>query len=350
MSNDRNSYFSRKVTLLNAVATVLIVVLHSESPLRFGMPLDGEHYPLIWAVYVMTLMAVPLFFFTSALLFYRQCEWKDIPTKLKKRFFSLVVPFVLWNVLFVALYFVLSRIPWTASRMNLPTSLDTPRDWLLAIWHTRFTPLWFVKYLIIYCLLSPAILLLLKNRWVALTALIALTAYGFLSRCEDYTLVYWLPAYFAGAMAGRYLYAPGQNEHEPLLANLSSKQRGVTGAACLCLFLGLYVIAVFGEEGWRGYRLLSPILVWLMADLLAGKLIRERFRPKRWMAYTFFIYATHYFLINVLQTMVRTLCPATPFVLTVTFLLSPVVVLLLITAIAKPLSRYRLFRIFTGGR
>lgn len=350
MAYNSRTFFSRKVTFLNTMATVLIVILHSESPLRFGMPLDGEHYPFIWWVYMLTQTAVPLFFFISGLLFYRQCEWRDIPSKLKKRFFSLVIPFFLWNLLFVCLYFVLSRLPFTASRMNLPNTLNTPKDWALAIWHTRFTPLWFVKYLIFYCAFSPLILLVIKNRYVAIAAVLASWVVALLDQLgagNEYSLLYWLPTYLGGAVMGRHVYGKKQHEDGALTVRWPIGALVLLGVA----FLLLYVRAgLYEGQALHLFRLFSPVIIWILTDLLMGGFLKQRFQPRRWMGYTFFIYATHYFIVNVLQTVIRSLLPPSAWVINLTFVFTPVVTLLIIIGMANVLSKYKVYKILTGGR
>lgn len=343
---DRSSYFSRKVVFLNVMATILIVLLHSETPLRFGQELTLESYPFIFCVLHLTDVAVPLFFFISALLFYRKCEWQDIPTKLYRRIFSLLIPFLLWNLIFVAIYFALRKIPFTASRMNLVDSLDTAKDWLLAIWHTKFTPLWFIKYLIFFNLLSPAILLLIKNKWVGMTALLALlVAVGRLG-LGSFSLWYSAPIYLAGALVGRYLYAPGQNDAGPLLKENVDWLKWIFIAA----FAALYIVSLKVEGLVYWYKFAGPIIIWFAVDLLIPNVIGQRWTIKPWMGYTFFIYATHQFLLNVEQALVRSFLPGTPLVLNLTFIVTPVITILAIIFVASFFSKTKVYKVLTGGR
>lgn len=351
MPTNRNTYFSKKVILLNTIATVMIVLLHSETPLRWGQQLDFKTYPFIWAVFTLTQFAVPLFFFISALLFYRDCEWRDIPAKLYRRLFSLLIPFILWNTLFVTVYWALSRIPFSAGKMALATPLDTSQQWISAIWHTRFTPLWFVKYLIYFCLLSPLILLLIKNRWVGIAASIGVLAISIACKWESMTqLFYWLPIYLAGAITGRYLYGPGNDGKYPLFRSISSGKRSAIVVASATVLMAIYVWGLFDETSWVFGRYFGPIIIWFLADLLLPAHFGETFTVRRWMSYTFFIFATHHFLLNVEQALARTYFPATPLVLNLTFVITPVITLFIIILTANFLSRFRIYKLLTGGR
>lgn len=349
----RNSFFSKKVVFLNVIATILIVVLHAETPIRFGQDLALEPHPFIYSVYIFTQTAIPLFFFISGLLFYRSCEWGDIPNKLKRRFFSLVVPFIIWNVIFVFIYWVLRQMPFTASRMNLVDALDTPRQWLLAVWHTKFTPLWFVKYLIIFCLFSPTVLLVIKNKWIGLVATISLFAVSIILKWDSYcNLFYWMPEYLSGALIGRYLCKPTTDEDSRMCDGWSVNRKSVCRVILIVLFIVAYLITLFNTSDLKLmiFRFVTPIIIWFLTDLLLPSDFKDTFTVRDWMGYTFFIYATHHFLLNVEQTLVRAYLPSTPLVLNLTFIVTPIVTLLIIIWIARLLSRFKFYKVLTGGR
>lgn len=343
---DKNSYFSRKVVFLNVVATILIVLIHSETPLRFGQELTLESYPFIFCVLHLAETAVPLFFFISALLFYRECDWKDIPKKLYRRIFTLLIPFLLWNLFFVALYYALRQIPFTASRMTLVDSLDSAKDWILAIWHTRFTPLWFIKYLIFFNLLSPVVLLLIKNKWVgALTMVVVFVAGGVLG-WSSFSLWYSAPVYLAGALAGRYLYAPGQNDAGPVIESSRLWLKWLFAAA----FVAFFIVSLKNGNLLYWYKFAGPVIIWYAVDWLVPRYIGQRLQIRPWMGYTFFIYATHQFLLNVEQALVRSFLPGTPLILNLTFIITPVITIFVLVFIARYFSRTKIYGVLTGGR
>lgn len=351
MTPSRSTYFSKKVALLNVIATLMIVVHHAETPLRWGQSLDWQSYPFIWAVYALVQVAVPLFFFLSALLFYRNCEWKDIPKKLYRRIFSLLIPFLIWNAFFVFVYWALGKFPFTADRMNMPASLDTPIQWIDAVWNTRFTPLWFIKDLIYFCLLSPAILLIIKNKWVGIAVAVGVLAASVLLHWNGMSsLLYWLPVYLTGALVGKYLHFPSKDENIRLFAEWSQSKRTLLAALLSLLLIALYVWAVADESSWTYSRFVGPIAIWLLADIVLPIDFKDTFRVRDWMGFTFFIYATHYFLLNVEQTLVRSFLPDTPLVLNLTFIVTPIVTLFIIIWTARFLSRFTFYKCLTGGR
>ena len=345
-SVDKSSFFSRKIVFLNAFATILIVLIHSETPLRFGQELTFESFPFIFCVLQLAAVAVPLFYFISALLFYRNCEWKDLPHKLYRRIFTLLIPYLLWNLFFVLLYFTIRNIPFLGSRMNMVHSLETGKDWLLAIWHCRFTPLWFIKYLIFFNLLSPAIMLLIKNKWIGLCSVVGLVIAGYFLGWSSVSLEYNAAIYVAGALTGKHLYAPGKNDLTPVLC---AKLRWALVPMAI-VFVILYVSGMKSYGALFLFKFFAPIIIWFAVDLAIPVSLGSKWKVRPWMGYTFFIYATHQFLLNVEQALARSFLPGTPIVLNLTFIITPVVTILVLVLVAKYFSKTRLYSVLTGGR
>lgn len=351
MGYDRASFFSKKVTLFNVLATFLIVVLHAETPLRFGRELSLGSTPFVYVIFMVTQVAVPLFFFLSGLLFYKDCEWKNLPNKLYRRIFSLVIPFLIWNLFFVAVFWAISKVPFIADKMNRPADLNTVKDWLLAIWHTKFTPLWFIKYLIIFNLMSPAILLVIRNKYVGATFAIGLLAASAFLDWDSYCdILYWMPVYLSGAILGRHLYSEKRNQDFPIFEDIGSAAHRALAVSLFVILMANYFIALFNPDFIRFFRFIAPIAIWLFADCILKADFKDKFVVKDWMGYSFFIYATHHFMLNAEQALVRAYLPNTMAVVNLTFIITPVVTFVLIVLIARWLSRYKFYKYLTGGR
>ena len=351
MQTDRSSFFSKKVVLLNLIATILIVVLHAETPMRFGIGLNLKDCPFIYVIFMITQVAVPLFFFLSGLLFYKDCEWKDLPQKLYRRIFSLVIPFLIWNLLFVAVFWAMSKVPFIAGKMNAPANLNTVVDWLMAIWHTKYTPLWFIKYLIIFNLMSPAILLLIKNKYVGCTIALGLLATSAVLDWNSYIdILYWMPVYISGAILGRHVYSNGEHQETSLFSGYGKNTKTTFLLIFAAILAAAYLIALFHDDFIRYFRFITPLAIWFFTDCVLSSDFKDRFVVKDWMGYSFFIYATHHFLLNAEQALVRAYLPNTMTVINLTFIITPVITFILLVLIAGWLSRYKFYKYLTGGR
>ena len=94
-------------------------------------------------------MAVAGFFMVSGYLFFRDFTIKKLPLKWKRRFFSVFIPYVVWNGLYYLGYFIASRLPfWTeiVGKGKIPFSIHELPSILL---HYRYNYVfWFVFQLL----------------------------------------------------------------------------------------------------------------------------------------------------------------------------------------------------------
>lgn len=123
--------------------------------------------------------AVPLFFFISGFLFFYKQETLNFNTythKLKKRFHSILIPYIFWNLLIIIFYYIIQSItPELLSGTKKLICNYNLTDWLWTFWDTtQITPseesgmpidfpLWFIRDLIIVFIFSPLIYFLIKR-------------------------------------------------------------------------------------------------------------------------------------------------------------------------------------------
>ena len=104
--------FTNAISFLRFPLAVLVVYLHSR-PEVIGAGADMECMPKLLNLTNLisgniTRIAVPAFFFISGYLFFRNIEkweWSRYFDKLERRFHTLVVPFVVWNLLILGIFF-----------------------------------------------------------------------------------------------------------------------------------------------------------------------------------------------------------------------------------------------------
>lgn len=117
--------------------------------------------------------AVPIFFFFSGYLFFRNIGiTKDVFNKMKTRAKSVLMPFLVWSALYLLIFTIGSFTPFFSSD---GVSFD-PLDILKGIVFYRYCfPLWYMYQLVMFVLLTPLINILLKNRYFSLGLLVVLT-------------------------------------------------------------------------------------------------------------------------------------------------------------------------------
>lgn len=117
--------------------------------------------------------AVPVFFFFSGYLFFRNISTiNDVFKKMKTRVKSVLMPFLVWSSIYFVVFSIASFTPFFS---NEGVSF-APLDILKGIVFYRFCfPLWYMYQLVMFVLLTPLINMLLKKRYLSLGFLIILT-------------------------------------------------------------------------------------------------------------------------------------------------------------------------------
>ena len=167
-----NSYFYDKVVFINYIFAAIILLGH-------GMPLNYGNQA-IWDLFgTISYVAVPGFFMLSAFLFYQNLSETGIISKLKSRVYTLIIPYVAWNFLFTALFFIVLSIPQISSGLNMYGTVDlSVKGFIWSVFNHKFTNLWFVLFLIVFTYLSPIIVIIFRSRILSYTLLVVLIMGG----------------------------------------------------------------------------------------------------------------------------------------------------------------------------
>ena len=155
--------FFRKVTWLSVVLAIAVVVRHSVNIDVYHLE-GGIIYWLQKYVSVITDLVVPLFFMISGYLFYRNFDYSCCLRKWKTRFFSLVIPYVIWNLVAYCYYEAIMMVPFVAGSMSKPVEPISLRSiFENAIWGLHNVT-WFIRYLIVFVFVTPLFYFALKRK------------------------------------------------------------------------------------------------------------------------------------------------------------------------------------------
>lgn len=136
-------------------------------------------------------LCVPLFFFISGFLFFYKVEDFSITIykeKLAKRAKSLLVPYILWTLITLLIYFVAEIIvPELFSGRNKLISDYSLIDFISCFWDAPsqadtlplYSPFWYIRDLLVVVLLSPLIYIFLKSKARFLYITLIVLAYAF---------------------------------------------------------------------------------------------------------------------------------------------------------------------------
>ena len=189
MSIDEHT--SKKISLLSLIAAILVVSIHAPVTRQSGSSMFFETF---LSTYVAS-VAVPFFFVVSGyLLAMKLGTTGGYSIELRKRFRSLLLPYLFWCVAFTLLAslnsFAHNIILHDALMQNI--NVNPIKRFGLDLRSNPPLPLWYLRALMIYVLISPLFRLIVKRR--TLTALVLLGLIAF-----DYTCRFFMPEW-AGNM------------------------------------------------------------------------------------------------------------------------------------------------------
>lgn len=213
MSTDWTSLQSKTIDTLRFPMAVAVVMLHYSLSVFKGAT-GALHVLCLLFHEGVCLLAVPSFFFISGFLFFNGLQhwtWAGWGQKLKRRLQSLLLPYLLWNLIALLAFWAYNRLQ--GSPVGLYEYFQT-NGGLGVFWNVHGGlpigpqsgpidgPLWFIRDLMYFVLAAPAVYLFIK--WTK--------AYGVLGICVLYlTIPGSVPSGFVFFVMGAYLQLSGKN-------------------------------------------------------------------------------------------------------------------------------------------
>src|SRR5258708_23504316 len=168
MAQRLNDYLSKKLKALSLGAIILVVFLHSHNnEVKFGHgELGGiqSHFVLVVENFFskgIARIAAALFFAISGFLFYLSYDFtvSGVGDKIKRRFKTLVIPYLFWSLFGLIMILFLQSIPWSRNFFTKELIINYSISKLLFTILVDPIPyqLWFVRDLIMLVIVSPLI-------------------------------------------------------------------------------------------------------------------------------------------------------------------------------------------------
>ena len=203
---------SKRIGLMSILMTIEIVLYHSGSPSSADAinSIDLKMNELLkYTIEILVPFAMSYFFATTGYLLFSGLSLANYIDKIKRRFKTLLVPYVLWQLI-IFCKLVLQKRGWTIGDFITKT-------FLLQMWPPD-GPLWYVYVVFLFSLFSPILLILFKNKrisWICIIMMIvgkyALISYGgetvkaIISYGYINNILYYVPSYLIGCFYGYFL-------------------------------------------------------------------------------------------------------------------------------------------------
>ncbi len=342
--NSTPNFFTNKKTSVSFVLSLFVFFIHFREFSVFENT-EGLLQSVLDLMLTVTKVAVPLFFMISGTMFYRNYDLGSTFKKWKSRFFSLCIPYLVWNTAWLVLALLGNYTPLGALLRGVKASLSLKNILNGIFLYSYFEPFWFIFQLIILTALCPLIYLLLKNKFIGILVIIA---FFLASSCGITLNSILFPStnavlfYLTGAWIGIHAY------HK--FTTRSSKKTALTGLAVFIMCCVFHMFADFLPQ-WCAttqipllVTLLSCFAFWISFDYFDMK------KCPKYMTCSFLVYALHSFVGAVISKMLYMLMPSNQIGLLFIALITFSSTIIVICLIDRALDKYTpyLKRILTG--
>jgi len=293
-----NEYLSLKIKVVSFFSIVMVVLLHCYN---LDTKFDGINLALEknynWFIqnfisYGITRVAVPLFFIISGYLFFYTFKGEsDFLSKIKKRFSTLVIPFLIWSSFGILFYFILQSVPQSRVFFSKKLIVDYNFvDWWRALIAQPISyQLWFLRDLIVLTILSPVIFTIIRQ--FGIFFLLIIFPFWFLT-IDNVIFTSEALLFFSLGIFLSLKYRDIPNK------KVSRK----TALIFLCVWLTLLIIKTIYQIYYEDYFIifalqklsicLGIVSVWLSYDVAFPK-IKNKLEKVQVFSFSFFIYVFH---------------------------------------------------------
>lgn len=335
--------FRNKITWFNFFFSLFVVWVHSyNGELFLGKTSRGMAVVRLERMLGETVgqIAVPGFFMISAYLFYRNFDWNCLGRKWKSRLFSILIPYLLWNLIYYLGYVIGSRLPFVGHVMGkgtVPFDLAALLD--AVINHRYLYVFWYLKQLILLIALAPLLYLVLKRIWSGVLFLLA--AFWMVWFVADLPYLNEDALFYYGVGAFSAI-------HGHWMETAWKKSRFWIGTALIGFgALNFYWTARYYLPGTTVlYRFLTPVGLWMMVDEKRLPIARS------WMECNFILYAVHFAFVRLINKTAAVLLPAGMLTPVILYLLMPFTMAAVSYGLSLVMKRYvpGIWHVLNGGR
>lgn len=347
---------SKKIKFITFFCAILVVFIHSYNLKKYSinsLSLGFSKVTYIIESFIsqgVARVAVPLFFVISAFLFFYNLSEDTVSfdwfiKKYKKRFKSLVIPFLIWNtisyLIYLLPYFIIPIRSIITGYIKEPTIINFIQGVFLFKYNMIF---WFIFNLIILVILSPIIYLVLKNKTRGQIFTIFILSMWLLRTKNGNAILdssFRLDA-LCFFTIGSYVALHGENIFKKILKKKHA-----------FMLIGFWIFLIILNIVYRSkFTYKFGIFIGIPAMWYGFDFILDRLSVFKYMNHTFMIYALHAIILKITTNLIfKFLGENTAFAL-LNYFVSPVITLFIIYLFANILKKYHpvVYGIINGSR
>lgn len=327
---------STKFKICSLIATIFVVYRHAFVINAFYKNTNEASNILIFTTKIissLTEIAVPIFFIISGFFFFKYNYYlkQNYINMIKKKFQSLFVPFIIWNIVGLGILFLYDKT-------SIP---DSFYEFIQNFFYSEYYgPLWYVRDMMLLMLLVPLFQWIYMPKWNwVLLAIIPLL------------FVYWIPVdcFCISSEGPLFFVTGGIISHQTII--LEKKLPCILSISLFLLWLTISTFCnLWSHEFLHKINTIIGILAfWNIIDFIPQKWT-ESF--KYYSAFSFFIYCTHFYSIKTVKIILAHYFPGNSIVALLTFLVVPLLIILILirTGIYLKNKHHKFYLVLTGNR
>lgn len=277
--------------------------------------------------------AVPFFYMSSAYFLYSRD--RSVIDVYKSRAKSIVVPYVLWNLVYMVVFSILFRLSLSDSGMETVTVGNVLGGLFLHKYNYTF---WFMQYLIVYVAAYPIVRWIIsRNKVVGAIGLVVSLALFW----SGVDLLERFAYYYIGALIGYYYRREAENI-------VSMDKKKVIGITLVLLLLEAALFLVTLKYGAM-YRVRDLAMTFLFFFLILCFNVRI---TGAFASFSFMIYALHPLILEAIEKVFYLMCPHTAVWMLMDYILAPVICIIIVCGVCILWKKLlpTVYKLFNGGR
>lgn len=332
--------FSSYMNACNVISALLVVFIHAYNVDVYNNVSNSAIY---WFEQIISECiargAVPFFFISSAFFLYS--SKKSVTKIYSSRFRSVVVPYLLWNIIYMIAFALLHYLSFTNVGMDKLTFSNLFGGIFLHKYNYTY---WFMKMLIIYIIMYPVIRWIISRGKIVsvIFGILFLTLYCIWTKQFEATKINTFIYYYIGAVAGFHYKEQTEN-----LVSMPQKRKiillGVVSLLGILFFVATNVFLLN----------LALIRDFIMVLFIFFTVIVFNIQIKGSLSVlSFMIYSLHPLILEIIEKTVYLFMPHTAFLMLTDYIFAPIICVAIITAICviwkKVLPGF--YKLLNGGR
>lgn len=276
--------YSKAILWLNFILSILIVFLHTDVTAEIvGKSVVYENLKRI--INVIADCAVPSFFLISSYLLFVNYGYEKYLEKVKKRIGSLVIPYFIWSIIGIIYQLSLKLLLNNNSKMRDGIF----KSLLLASCNQ---PLWFIRCLFFFAILSPAYYWIVKKLGkFSFLLVIGMIIINIFIHPGYSSILFWSPVFSLGTIGGMF--------YKDLIQTESHKRKWYD-----YYFVLLIMEIIIVTYGFYSYEKPSLYYIYRLVNGCAITYLFWRIpwksAPKSWGQNSFFTFCSHALLLGII--------------------------------------------------